>query len=49
MLAQLRADFARLPGLLAEHAPAPAPIETLPEPELVGAAAAPEADQMGLF
>jgi uracil-DNA glycosylase len=57
MLEQLRADFARLPQLLAEQAPemaAPAgeieeAREPAPEPELVGAAPAAEPDQMGLF
>jgi len=54
MLEQLRADFARLPELLAEHAPgmpgpaaAEDPPDPAPEPELVGAASEP--DQMGLF
>jgi uracil-DNA glycosylase len=57
MLEQLRADFARLPELLAEHAPGVAASagmieempEPAPEPELVGVAAAAEPDQMGLF
>jgi hypothetical protein len=53
----LRADFARLPELLAEHVPGVAAsagmIEEMPEPapeqELVGATAAAGPDQMGLF
>jgi DNA polymerase len=48
MLEQLRADFARLPGLLAEHV-AEEPPEPAPEPELVGAGSSAEPDQMGLF
>jgi hypothetical protein len=48
MLEQLRADFAQLPGLLAEHV-AEEPPEPAPEPELVGAASSAEPDQMGLF
>jgi uracil-DNA glycosylase len=50
MLATLRADFERLPELLALPAPdqpEPEPELVVPEPEL--ALAAPEAEQLGLF
>jgi uracil-DNA glycosylase len=43
MLEQLRADFARIPELLGPREPAQ------PEPELVGASAGAEPDQVGLF
>jgi DNA polymerase len=55
MLEQLRSDFARLPGLLAESSPAgpareePPEPEPEPEPELVGAASGSEPPQLGLF
>jgi uracil-DNA glycosylase family 4 len=58
MLEQLRADFARIPALLGDALPraadAPVPPVEPPappagEPELVGAAAGAELDQLGLF
>jgi DNA polymerase len=52
MLATLRADFARIPELLALPAPdqpEPEPELVVPEPELALVPAQPEADQLGLF
>jgi DNA polymerase len=52
MLATLRADFARIPELLAQPAPEqpqPEPELVVPEPELALVAAEPEAEQLGLF
>jgi uracil-DNA glycosylase family 4 len=55
MLEQLRADFARIPALLGDALPRAADAPVAPaeppagEPELVGAAAGAELDQLGLF